>query len=299
MTEASLARVAVDDGVELNCLEWRPESTSESAADSDGASPVLLVHGLASNAHLWDGVARRLAAAGHRVVAVDQRGHGRSSKPNTGFEFATLTNDLRAVIHHYGWSTGAAPFAAGQSWGANVVLELAARHPETVSGVAFVDGGTRDLCDSFADWPTCQAALAPPMLEGMSLERFESMIRSSHPDWPEEGIQGTLANMEVLADGTIRPWLSRERHMTILRQLWEHHPSKRFEAIEVPVLVIPADDPSNNRWAAVKRDSVRRAGESIPRSVTCWLSGDHDLHAQHPGEVADLIDSATQPGFFP
>ena len=38
----------------------------------------LLVHGLASNARLWDGVARRLAGAGHAVAAVDLRGHGRS-----------------------------------------------------------------------------------------------------------------------------------------------------------------------------------------------------------------------------
>ncbi len=180
-----------------------------------------------------------------------------------------------------------------------VVLEFAARRPDSVGGIALIDGGTRDLSDSFADWPTCQAALAPPMLEGMPLQRFESMIRSSHPDWPEEGIHGTLANMEVLADGTIRPWLSRESHMTILRHLWEHHPSKRFEAIQAPVLMIPADDPSNNRWAAGKRDSVKRAAESFPSSVTRWLAGDHDLHAQHPGTVADLIAGATRPGFFP
>lgn len=288
-------RVAVEEGVELNCLDWRPERV----VDAGAPTPVLLVHGLASNARLWDGVARRLAGEGHHVVAVDQRGHGRSSKPRTGFDFATLTNDLSVVIDHYGWNSAGPPLAAGQSWGANVVLELAARRPQAVSGIALVDGGTRDLSDSFADWPTCRAALAPPMLEGMPLQRFESMIRSSHPDWPEEGIGGTLANMEVLADGTIRPWLSRESHMTILRQLWEHHPSKRFEAIHVPVLIIPADDPSNNRWAAGKRDSVKRAAESLPHSVTRWLAGDHDLHAQHPGTVAELIDAATRPDFFP
>ena len=291
----SVDRIAVEEGVELNCLDWRPKRSDDDSA----ATPVLLVHGLASNARLWDGVARRLAGEGHHVVAVDQRGHGRSSKPGSGFDFATLTNDLSVVIDHYGWNAEAPPLAAGQSWGANVVLELAARHPDAVSGIVLVDGGTRDLSDSFADWPTCQAALAPPMLEGMPLKRFESMIRASHPDWPDEGIDATLSNMEVLADGTIRPWLSRESHMTILRQLWEHHPSKRFEGIQVPVLMIPADDPSNNRWAAGKRDSIKRAAESLPRSVTRWLAGDHDLHAQQPGTVAELIDSATRPGFFP
>jgi hypothetical protein len=137
------------------------------------------------------------------------------------------------------------------------------------------------------------------MLEGMEAQRFESIIRSSHPDWPDEGISGTVANMEIRGDGTIRPWLSRDDHMKILRQLWDHHPSKRFAQIGVPVLMIPADDPSNQRWSAGKRDSVERAVEALPRSVTRWLVGDHDLHAQHPLEVAELIDAATRPGFFP
>jgi pimeloyl-ACP methyl ester carboxylesterase len=296
VSEPLVDRVSTPE-VELNCVEWRPDA--EAAEAGPGAAPILLVHGLASNARLWDGVARRLASLGHHVVAVDQRGHGRSSKPTTGFDFETLTRDLRVVIARFGWDGIPAPFAAGQSWGANVVVELAARHPRSVSGIALVDGGTRDLSDSFADWPTCEAALAPPRLEGMSAEKFESLVRSSHLDWPDEGIQGTLANMEFREDGTIRPWLSRENHMRILRKLWEHHPSKRFAEISVPVLIIPADDPTNQRWSAGKRDSVQRAAESMPTSVTRWIVGDHDLHAQHPHAVAELIDGATRPGFFP
>jgi pimeloyl-ACP methyl ester carboxylesterase len=290
-----IRRIAVDDDVVLNCLEWKPEHRPAGEA----GVPVLLVHGLASNAHLWDGVARRLCELGHPVVAVDQRGHGRSSKPAGVFGFDSLTADLLAVTSSCGWQEGHPPFAAGQSWGANVVLELAARHPRSVSGIALVDGGTTDLTDGFADWPTCQAALAPPVLEGMDAKRFEDLVRSSHPDWPEEGIQATVANMEIRDDGTIRPWLKRDDHMTILRQLWEHHPSKRFADISVPVLMIPADDASNQRWTAGKRHSVELAAESLPRSVTRWIIGDHDLHAQHPLEVAHLIDEATRPGFFP
>lgn len=288
MISSASTRVTVDDAVELNCLEWGNAKGSR--------APVLLVHGLASNAHLWDGVAQRLAGLGHQVVAVDQRGHGRSSKPSGGYDFATLTRDLLRVIAHYGWTEHRAPFAAGQSWGANVVIELAARHPGSVTGIALIDGGMWELADRFADWPTCEAALAPPVLEGTPSDRFESLVRAGHPDWPEEGINGTLANVQVLADCTIRPWLSRANHMTILRQLWEHHPSKRFAEITVPVLLMPADDPSNQRWVAGKRDSVERAAEALARPIVRPVVGDHDLHAQHPDQVAALIDEATRPG---
>ena len=82
----SLARLPVR-GLELAVREWAGER-----------SPAfLLVHGLASNARTWDGVARHLNDAGHRVVAVDQRGHGQSDKPDDGFSFEALTADLCAL----------------------------------------------------------------------------------------------------------------------------------------------------------------------------------------------------------
>jgi pimeloyl-ACP methyl ester carboxylesterase len=259
-------------------------------------TPVLLVHGLASNARLWDGVAERLAAAGHPVAAVDQRGHGQSDKPGSGYDFATLTDDLLAVLHDLGWQT---PWLAGQSWGANVVLEVAARHPDAAGGLVLVDGGTMELRSRFADWATCEAALAPPPLAGTSAADFERLLRSGHPDWPESGIAGTLANVQVLQDGTIWPWLSRRNHMTILRHMWEHHLSDRYSLVKVPVLLLPAEDEGNQRWMAGKRREVSRAGAALERSVTRWIAGDHDLHAQHPDLVAALIHDATGPGFSP
>jgi pimeloyl-ACP methyl ester carboxylesterase len=83
--------------------------------------PFLLVHGLASNARMWDGVTRRLAAAGHHVVAVDLRGHGRSEVTEDGYDTATAASDLAALIAVLGWTGDRAPIVAGQSWGGHVV----------------------------------------------------------------------------------------------------------------------------------------------------------------------------------
>jgi pimeloyl-ACP methyl ester carboxylesterase len=197
-----------------------------------------------------------------------------------------LTDDLVAVMTDLGWD---APVVAGQSWGGNVVLELAARHPSSVAGVVLVDGGILELSARFADWPTCAAALAPPPLAGTLAADFERMIRSNHPDWPETGIEGTMANVEVMSDGTIRPWLSRENHMRILHGMWEHHPASVYAEVKVPVRIVVAEDPSNQRWMAGKRHDVARAVAALPGADAHWIAGDHDLHAQHPTEVADLI----------
>ncbi len=267
--------------------------------DGEGV-PVLLVHGLASNARLWDGVADRLAAAGHPVVAVDQRGHGRSDQSDQGYDFTTLTADLVTVLGELGWNAPQhAPWVAGQSWGANVVLELAARHPRAIGGVVLVDGGTIELTNHFADWETGAAAMAPPKLTGIPAASFERTLRTRHPDWPESGIAGTMANFEILADDTIRPWLSRANHMTILRHLWEHRPSARYQLVKAPTLLVPAEDPTNQRWMTTKRDEVSRAAATLERSLTRWVPGDHDLHAQYPDLVAKLIEDAMDPASFP
>ena len=272
----------VDEGVMLSAIPW--------SLDGD-LPPVLLVHGLASNARLWDGVGSELARQGHPVLAVDQRGHGQSSKPDGGYDFETITRDLYRLTSRLGW-LGRPPVLAGQSWGGNVVVDLAVRHPEAVSGLVLVDGGTIELSARFADWPTCQAALAPPALAGTPITQFESWIRGGHPDWPESGIQGTLANVEVLGDGTIRPWLSREHHLAILRQLWEHHPATLYSQVTVPVVLIMAEDRSNQRWMNGKRAEVASAMSGLKQASVHWIEGDHDLHAQHPGLVAQIIDEA-------
>jgi pimeloyl-ACP methyl ester carboxylesterase len=173
--------------------------------DGEGR-PFVLVHGLASNARVWDGVARRLAAAGHRVVAVDLRGHGRSEQPETGYDTDTAADDLFAVAAALGLAERGprAPVVVGQSWGGNVVLSLAARHPGAAAAVACVDGGWLRPRDGFATFEEAWSVLAPPVLDGARYADVAARIRAAHPDWPPEGVEGTLANLVGLPGGGVR-----------------------------------------------------------------------------------------------
>ena len=250
------------------------------------ATPFLLVHGLASNARLWDGTAAALAAKGHTVVAVDQRGHGLSSKPDHGYDFPTLVADLLSLIDQLSLHR---PVVVGQSWGGNVVVELGATAPDRVRGVVAVDGGFIELGSRFATWDDCCAALTPPRLVGTPAATMEQRMRAFHPQWPEDGIRGALANFEVRADGTIAPWLTLERHLMILRSLFDHRPSEVFPRLEVPVLLVPADT-GDVAWTHDKRDAVAAALALLPRGESHWFSpADHDIHAQYPVELADLL----------
>ncbi len=270
----------------------------------EGSGPgMLLVHGLASNARLWDGVAEWLVTRGHAVAALDQRGHGRSSKPEDGYELDSVCADLAAVVRHLGiavdpsaWSR---PVLVGQSWGGNVVLELGYLRPDLTRGLVGVDGGTIELASRFSTWGECASALAPPIFDGITASQLESMFRQMHPDWPEAGIRGSLANFEARPDGTLAPRLRRDHHMEILAALWDHRPSTRYPHLEVPLLLAPADT-GDQGWTDAKRAEVAAAASSAPRVRVRWFSpSDHDIHAQHPAELAQAVHEATVDGFFP
>lgn len=287
--------IPVADGVELCADLWQPDGEADAGSAAPTAPDFVLAHGLASNARLWDGVAERLVARGHRAVSVDQRGHGRSSKPDGPYDVPTVASDLAALIEVLGLDR---PVVAGQSWGGNVVVELAARRPDLIRGIVCVDGGWFEPSRSFPSWEACREALAPPRLKGRRLAEVEGYIRGAHPDWPESGIRGTLANFEVRPDGTIAPWLTFERHIEVLRGMWNHHPSERYGEVGVPALLLPASRGPGSDGTSWQRAAVEAARDAIPRARMHAFIGDHDIHAQHPTEVADVMLESVADGFL-
>ncbi|KQX70005.1 alpha/beta fold hydrolase [Angustibacter sp. Root456] len=269
-------RVRLPSGVEL--------ALRRAAGDRASAhAPYLLVHGLASNARVWDGVTRRLAEAGREVAAVDLRGHGRSAVPDDGYDTATAAADVAALCEALGWVAERSPVVAGQSWGGNVVLTLAARHG-SARGIALVDGGWLHLGSRFETFEECWSVLAPPRFDGMRFADLAQRLRTAHADWPGEGVDGTLENLVELPDGGVRARLDRDHHRSIVHSLWADDPRELYPLVRVPTLLMPASGPPG----PIALQTFQRA---VPHSTVSWYAGaDHDLHAQHPQRVtADLL----------
>jgi pimeloyl-ACP methyl ester carboxylesterase len=95
----------------------------------------------------------------------------------------------------------------------------------------------------------------------------------------------------VLDDGTIRPWLTLDRHLAILRDLWEHDPRALYGRVTAPVLLVPADHGGDGAGMVAKRRAVDEALALLPDARVHWFGppADHDLHAQHPDELAALL----------
>src|SRR2546427_4626680 len=66
--------------------------------DHGSGSPVVLIHGWPLSGASWEKQTAALLAAGHRVIAYDRRGFGRSSKPAIGYDYDTFAADLNTVL---------------------------------------------------------------------------------------------------------------------------------------------------------------------------------------------------------
>jgi pimeloyl-ACP methyl ester carboxylesterase len=278
LAEPSDVRVEVSPGVTLRVRAW---------PGADAGPPYLLVHGLSSNARLWDQVAARLSAAGRAAYAVDQRSHGESDAPADGYDTATAAADLAVVCERLGLPP---VVAVGQSWGGNVVVRLAAEHPALVAGLVLVDGGWIDLSAEFDTWDECERALRPPDVDAMRPEQVRGYITREHPDWSEAAVEATLANLRVTPDGWLRRRLAIPNHMRIVRSMWDDPPWRDYPRITAPTLLIPAVPADHDRTDR-KRATVAKAATALARArVREYVGGDHDLHAQHPEALAaDLL----------
>jgi pimeloyl-ACP methyl ester carboxylesterase len=89
-----------------------------------------LLHGFPQTAAAWSGVAERLARAGRRVVAIDQRGYSDGARPLDVGDYAlpVLVEDAIAVVDALGGSVD----LVGHDWGGVVGWQVAARQPERI-----------------------------------------------------------------------------------------------------------------------------------------------------------------------
>jgi pimeloyl-ACP methyl ester carboxylesterase len=113
--------------------------------DEGSGAPIVLVHGFASNKEVnWvnPGWVRTLTGAGRRVIALDNRGHGASSKPAfpAAYHSATMAEDARALLDHLKIDRAD---VMGYSMGARIAAFFSMNHPVRVRSAVFGGLGFR------------------------------------------------------------------------------------------------------------------------------------------------------------
>ncbi|WP_231971467.1 alpha/beta fold hydrolase [Mycobacterium sp. E3198] len=105
----------------------RPDGTVLSAVAAGQGPPVILVHGYTARVLEWNLVWEELQARGFRVIAFDQRGHGRSTLGSDGIGSQPMAADLAAVLEHFDVRDGV---LVGHSMGGFVSIRAVLDHPD-------------------------------------------------------------------------------------------------------------------------------------------------------------------------
>jgi pimeloyl-ACP methyl ester carboxylesterase len=161
------------DGVEIAYL------------DQGEGEPVVLIHGFASTKEvnwLHPGWIATLTGAGRRAIALDNRGHGASSKiyDPAAYHSAIMAEDARALLDHLGIDRAD---VMGYSMGARIAAFLALAHPQRARSVVLGGLGSR-LVNGVGLPETIAEALEAPSLadvhdlQGRSFRAFAEQTRS-------------------------------------------------------------------------------------------------------------------------
>jgi alpha-beta hydrolase superfamily lysophospholipase len=130
--------------------------------------------------------------------------------------------------------------------------------------------------------------LKPPKLNGLERQALRQRIQASHPTWSEEVVGATMGNFESIPGGKVKPNLSLEHHMAILRAMYDQETQSLYQHVKEPVLICVAVDGS--QWAEMKRSQLEIAQAGIANSEVIWFKdAAHDIHQDRPDELSAAI----------
>ncbi|WP_030752465.1 alpha/beta fold hydrolase [Streptomyces griseus] len=285
-----VTREFVRGGVVLSLRDW--------GGDGPG---VLLLHGLAGHCGEWDGLARRLAGDGYRVLALDQRGHGASERAPEDVSRAAYADDVLGVVEEYASgeplgepfgepfgefsgqgspgfsrrSAGRSFVLVGQSYGGLAALLAAARRHPLVAGAVLVEAGPEKSSPEDVDgvvgwlrgWPVPFGGReeAVAYFGGGALgEGWAAGLEERDGGWWPRFDASVLA--ASLAENATRAW-------------WEE-----WDGIDVPLLSVLGQ---HGIIGAEQWDGMARRQPGL-RGV-CLPGAGHDVHLERPEEVYGAV----------
>jgi non-heme chloroperoxidase len=149
--------LTMNDQTRLYVKDWGPGT----------GRPVILLAGWPLTADSWDDQALVLAGSGHRVIAYDRRGFGRSTQPWGGYDYDTLADDLAAVIRETEVKDAV---LVGFSMGGGEVARYMSRHAgRSIARAALVSSVVPGMLKS----PDNPSGTEPAVFEAMTLQLRE------------------------------------------------------------------------------------------------------------------------------
>ena len=252
--------------------------------------PIMALHGLASSGNWYDIVAR-LLSDGFRIIAPDQRGHGKTTQASSGYDWPTLAADIAGLMDVENISQAA---VLGHSWGGHVASALAAHFPDRVQKLVMIEGGYLDArLGEEATWESFSHRVRPRNVSG-DREEFLDRLRVQLADCWTEDLERIVQTMVYEdEDGMIQDILRPDNHAQVIRTMWDFPPASVLPNVECSSLIIPAGptpDRVGSDYAVRRVAMVDSAMGYLKNGEVNWIPETiHDIGYHKPQELAQAI----------
>jgi len=133
--------------------------------DLGHGKPVILIHGWPLDSQMWEFQIPALVQSGHRVIAYDRRGFGKSSRPWDGYDYDTLSEDLKILIEQLDLHEVT---LVGFSMGGGEVVRYISRYgSDRISKIVLLGAITPSLKNTFANPDGVDQKVFDDMLAGI------------------------------------------------------------------------------------------------------------------------------------
>ncbi|HKC19913.1 MAG TPA: alpha/beta hydrolase [Candidatus Dormibacteraeota bacterium] len=240
--------------------------------------PIVLLHGLGSNARYWDRIAAELGQ--WRLVALDLT----PDDPEHAAMDA-LVDDITFAISQLDLQR---PVLVGHSWGAGLALEYAVRRPATVSGIVFVDGPMDGVASIFS-WDEVEAIMQPPFPRYASLEDAIAHTKAAlGAAWGDDLVPFVEGGLKRV-DGGLVPVLTAAVRHRLLRGLYDSNPEQLWPRLEMPATALVARK-SDAKISRSTETGIERVTNIAPALRIRRFETPHDIPLYAPAGVAEEIE---------
>jgi pimeloyl-ACP methyl ester carboxylesterase len=246
--------------------------------------PLMCVHATGFHGRLWEPYAR--LREHFSVIALDQRGHGDSDKPESGYEWTKFGDDVLAVVDELELTQ---PAGIGHSAGATALILAEAMRPGTFSRLVLMDPTLlppefRAVAGAGINPMSDQARRRRAVWE--SPEEMIERLRNGTPlaNWREEFLRAyAVYGTKTRPDGSVElkcpPEIEALVYAAGPNDAWD-----RLADIRCPTLLLTGE--TSPLWSG---DRAARAAAQLPYGRAVTMHGGHFFPMEHPDETMDVV----------
>lgn len=272
------------DGVEFTYWRWVP-------AQSERSTPIVLLHGAASNStRWWHFVKYSRLTTGRLLLRPDLRGHGESLWRGPA-RIEDWSQDIAGMLRHEQQKRA---FVVGHCLGANIALGFASRFPDMCAGLVLIEPMAREAVTGILAWLRMLVPVLNLILKLIKLLNRLGLYRRQLETLDLQVLDRRLheannsTQLKEILTGYGSPWSDIKTIPTVqyISNLIELMRPLPVTAVYCPCLVI-----QSRGHSITDAERTQAVLTALPQVEFVTIDSEHWLPATHPDRLCELIDT--------